>query len=1084
MKKKLTFGWIVILVLSLLSFAFYFTKGNLLNYVLKPYLETLVESELNLKASIGRLDLSLFRASLNIFNIILSDPSQTGDKKTLVTIPEIRASLQLRQLLLGNLALDTAWIKHPNVTWILPTAKSPPKQKKFAFSWAPVLRFDFNQIIVESASLDIEGPGVHIQHPNASLKLSRKRGQKYALSITSNNSSHLIKGFSASADEFKLNGLVSFPIKIQGELSLISASIQSQQITELTSSFAYEPGLVTIQDSRISTPISDLTLTASFRFSRLFDLQSGTLTINSIPFHVSPQFLGEREVYSIKSEGIDLAKIFNKKIKLTGNGIFSSEFSLEKTSSHITGILKLEDVALDTLYFGNTVVSLEYKKNTLSAELQFIHPHKDSSGKLVVSLDTEKNISGNGSLELKNFYLGTESFALIHFPFTFNEHRFSVPSWTLQKKVGQISGSFLLSEKSLISTNWTSQNLTLEEFDTVPSFLKGAIEFKGNIEGSLANPQGSLHVNIPHTFIESQDLGPTKLAGILKTAATLEISSSVFDGLVRQKGTVELKKMLYSCEASFQNLDFVPYFKAYHKRIFDFHGSTSGSFKATGSLIPFTVETGLLEIPSLTFASGQFTYGNKNTLKLDMNNGKWNLHPFVIEGTNTLLTLQGEKDKKDHLNLSLEGPFNFHLLQLLSPDVEKSNGEGKIAARIEGDRKHLLLFGTMTVSHGELKITWLPQVIDDLSLSIGFSQNKISIDKFKGSVGGGNIDVFGAITLIAEQEDPKLDLTTKMDHCSLQYPGWISSTLSGELQLSGNKSPYQLEGHVLVHDALYKENLDWQSKIFAWQKERYFPKTQGIATPEFNFNISFDIPRNFLVRNNVAKLETKAALKLGGTDLSPHILGNVDLISGTTFFKGNEFTLTSAHVRFDHPYEINPSFVIHAESTIKNNHIFLSIDGDLSKYAVHLSSDPALAEADIISLLTFGATRSEVEKQGVFDVTSLELGSLLFGGVQEKFQSSTQKSLGITFMLSPSYSDTKHATVPRIFVGRSIGKKIDTTFSSTLDKTAIFTDKEFNIKYNINRNLSLLGLWEDISDEKLEDNSSIGLDLKAQFEFQ
>ncbi|MBI2646059.1 MAG: hypothetical protein HYW85_03365 [Deltaproteobacteria bacterium] len=69
-------------------------------------------------------------------------------------------------------------------------------------------------------------------------------------------------------------------------------------------------------------------------------------------------------------------------------------------------------------------------------------------------------------------------------------------------------------------------------------------------------------------------------------------------------------------------------------------------------------------------------------------------------------------------------------------------------------------------------------------------------------------------------------------------------------------------------------------------------------------------------------------------------------------------------------------------------------------------------------------------------------------------------------------------------MGKSIGKRADTTFTSTLDRTSIFTDKEFNLKLNLNRHLSILGFWEDVSEERLQNNSSLGLDIKAQFEFR
>jgi len=91
----------------------------------------------------------------------------------------------------------------------------------------------------------------------------------------------------------------------------------------------------------------------------------------------------------------------------------------------------------------------------------------------------------------------------------------------------------------------------------------------------------------------------------------------------------------------------------------------------------------------------------------------------------------------------------------------------------------------------------------------------------------------------------------------------------------------------------------------------------------------------------------------------------------------------------------------------------------------------------------------------------------------------------LKFRVTPSYSTTKKATVPKVIVGTKLSEDLEASFASTIGETTVFEDKEAKIEYKFTENFSVQGVWEDEEQEqRTNDDSKIGVDLKYQFEFK
>ena len=98
------------------------------------------------------------------------------------------------------------------------------------------------------------------------------------------------------------------------------------------------------------------------------------------------------------------------------------------------------------------------------------------------------------------------------------------------------------------------------------------------------------------------------------------------------------------------------------------------------------------------------------------------------------------------------------------------------------------------------------------------------------------------------------------------------------------------------------------------------------------------------------------------------LLGSVNTVHGTALFRGNEFQIEQGVLTFTDRTRIRPSFDFQANSQVKEYKVHLHAFGTPSEPHVTLTSEPALTEADLGFLLTFGFVSQNLQ-QATFNAT-------------------------------------------------------------------------------------------------------------------
>ncbi|MBI4041591.1 MAG: translocation/assembly module TamB domain-containing protein [Deltaproteobacteria bacterium] len=1071
MKKHL--GTILLFFFTITLLSFYLVKGNLLNYFLKPYFETYLSQASGLQVQIKSLDLSLWKTSLEVQGLSLLDAPTT-----FIEIPRISASIQRQALFIGKLALKDAVFFEPKIKIDLSTNVQKKKQSPAFFLGSPIVSYDFRKIEIQKSSLTIIKNDSSFEARDVSLQLHRKQKNTYDMTLSLQDQTITSHQTIYRIAKTVWSGSWKTPLWIEGNVSIDHLTSGKQVLPHLKAHLRLHPNQLALKDIFIETPFLPLRANAMIDFEKNWKLKSiaGSMNENPLEFSWTPD-----QKLLIKIPHLDLKKFFHPYLLIEGEGESTLTLPLGKKPWEAEATLQLKNLTVQKIFLGKAHLSASIKYPQLTYAVTLTHPHQEAAAKLTGNLTWGPSLQGRGFLEAHHFSIWKENFKSASLSFDIEKSHLYLKDAFLIKKRGQFLLSGSLSTSGKVNLFLSSKEISLQEFDQIPRWIDGPFTVEARLQNTLQDPSFHAVFSVPETMFREKSLGLSSCEITFKKQ-TLALRAFLFDKNIQTQVMLSTQKDLpYHATLNIQNFDITPLIYFFHHKFLDISVVVRSHFEWDGALRTGWVSQGSFVIESLSLTSKQLSIQNKGSLQVHAHHNQYTVDHFFLEGTHTALAIQGTIVPKGPVRLSLEGPFDLSILSLATAFFEKSAGMAKISAHIEGTTQKPVVFGSFYLNSGELKTSWFPALIENISSSISFSQNKISIEKFQGHLGNGILDISG--TALFEKKEPVYDIRTKFKEVSLQFPSWLYSTASGELALSGSKRPYLLHGNVEILESIYKENIDWRSKIIALKKARYLPKVQDTGPSPLTFDISIQAPKNIFVQNNLAKLEASGKLKVFGDPKNIYLTGQLNLLNGLAFFKNNEFQLKAASLTFADKKEIDPDFFIQAETEVKTYKISLKAEGKLSEYHLTLSSDPSLPDADILSLLAFGTVRSNLSDQSLVDVTSLELGALLFGGVQEKIQEGTKKTLGITFRLSPSYSDTKHATVPRLLISKPFGKHADLLFSSTLDKSTVFSDKEFNLKYHFNRNLSIVSYWEDLSDEELQDNSSLGIDLQAQIEF-
>jgi translocation and assembly module TamB len=159
--------------------------------------------------------------------------------------------------------------------------------------------------------------------------------------------------------------------------------------------------------------------------------------------------------------------------------------------------------------------------------------------------------------------------------------------------------------------------------------------------------------------------------------------------------------------------------------------------------------------------------------------------------------------------------------------------------------------------------------------------------------------------------------------------------------------------------------------------------------------VQLAVPRDAWIRRSDANIELQGwmtAWKKPNEEL--HLSGDIRGVRGWYAFQGKKFTLVEgSSVRFS-GQGLDPVLDITATHTAGEYLVRLRVEGTVTKPTLALESEPALEQADVLSVLLFGAPADQLSRSQSAGLREQALG-IAGGYVASELRQSVANALGV-----------------------------------------------------------------------------------------
>ena len=493
-------------------------------------------------------------------------------------------------------------------------------------------------------------------------------------------------------------------------------------------------------------------------------------------------------------------------------------------------------------------------------------------------------------------------------------------------------------------------------------------------------------------------------------------------------------------------------------------GTISLKIEAEASRPDINVLQAQVTFPDLRLNAGAYSLEQVGTSTIEVRNGVASIQQFELKGPQTNVHLAGSADLRDSgpIDVRLEGNTDAAVLALFN-DAVRVTGDTRVSVAATGTVRQPVLNGFVEMQNGQAQIEDPRIAAENVQLRLNLNGSQVHVARLEGSLNGGSIKGEGNLNLIGAQPETA-GVTVTGDGIYFEFPAGVRTVSNARLSLKGDFPRMTLSGNIDVIEGTYTDPLTIDRGLLRYLESQQSTITVTDQPSEFGrtqLDVGLQTLSPLVVNNNIAHGNINAELRLLGTVEQPGLTGRIDVEEGAELnLRERKYSVDRGVITFTNERAIEPILDIEATTKVSSDRITyditMRISGDATrKIETVLTSDPALDEADIVSLLATGRTLEKAGNAGA-QVAKEQVLSYVAGELGTSITEEAGRALGLSQVrIEPSLIAAEAEPTARLTIGKDITPQLDFVYSMNLRNS---NDQIWIADYNITRRFSARGL--------------------------
>ena len=305
------------------------------------------------------------------------------------------------------------------------------------------------------------------------------------------------------------------------------------------------------------------------------------------------------------------------------------------------------------------------------------------------------------------------------------------------------------------------------------------------------------------------------------------------------------------------------------------------------------------------------------------------------------------------------------------PDLAQLDGNLGLDVDVGGTLGRPVLSGAgdMAINVARFTNPTLP-ALQNFNVRFTFTDNALNLERFRGDLAGGPFTMSGRVTF-PKLTEPTLDLQLKADSVLVARNDSLTARANAQLQIVGPFAAATVTGYVAMTNSHFLKNIDLLPIGLPGRPAPQPPSERpdfSLPNPPFRdwkFDVSLKTKDPVLIRGNLATGGATGDLKLTGTGLHPQLQGVVQLKNVEATLPFSRLEISRGFLTFTPDDSMNPRIDLQGTSVIRDYTVRVYVYGTLLAPDAIFTSEPPLAQEEIISLIATGATRRELSTGNV-----------------------------------------------------------------------------------------------------------------------